>query len=122
MSLRWQPPKRRLTVTGTTGTRYLYSTGQALTVQMWSSSHLPRGGQHMITLYRMGTEWFLLSSFGKGIHSSFHCFLQCSHFFLFGFSFCCNYWIVRQSGFALFLFFFLSLSLKSNHLSWSFPM
>ena len=51
MPLRWQPPKRRLTLTGTTGTRYLYSTGQALTVQEWNSSPLPRGDLRCVTLY-----------------------------------------------------------------------
>ena len=57
MPLSEPPPGKRLTLTETTGTRYPYSTGQALTVRVWSSSHLPRGGQHMITLYRMAGEW-----------------------------------------------------------------
>ena len=51
MPLMWQPPKRRLTLTETTGTRYLYSTGQALTVQEWSSLPLHRGDIQVITLY-----------------------------------------------------------------------
>ena len=61
MPLRWQPPRRWLTLTGTMGTMYLYSTGQALTVQKYSSSILPRGDHCRITLYNVCTEWFLLS-------------------------------------------------------------
>ena len=42
MLLRWLLQKKRLTLTGTKGSRYFYITGQALTVQVWSCLPLPR--------------------------------------------------------------------------------
>ena len=70
MPLRWLPRGRRLTLTGTTGTRYLYSTGQALTVQEWSSLPLPRGDLRFITLYNC-TEYLLFSHFCEDTLSLF---------------------------------------------------
>ena len=42
VALRWLLPKKQLTLTGTTGNRYLYSTGQARTLQGGSFLLRPR--------------------------------------------------------------------------------
>ena len=64
MSLRWQPHTRRLTLTGTTGTGYLYSTGQALTVKGGSCIRLPRYDISFIT-FHLGAKHMFFPFIGK---------------------------------------------------------